>query len=87
MAALAQAAGRDVSEAMASTAASAAPLWSAEQHGWLQALGYTLYVGADADVGAVVAQAAQAEVGAAPAADAAAGACSDSSAGAAASAA
>jgi hypothetical protein len=34
---------------------SAAPLWSAEQHGWLQALGHTLYVGADAEVGAVVA--------------------------------
>ncbi|UYB54481.1 alanine acetyltransferase [Xanthomonas sp. AM6] len=32
-----------------------APLWSAEQHGWLQALGHTLYVGVDAD--AVVAQA------------------------------
>jgi hypothetical protein len=68
VAALAQAAGRDVSEAMAN----AAPLWSAEQHGWLQALGHTLYVGADADVGAVVAQPAPAEERADPAADVAA---------------
>ncbi|QNH18335.1 alanine acetyltransferase [Xanthomonas sp. SS] len=68
MAALAQAAGRDVSEAMSS----AAPLWSAEQHGWLQALGHTLYVGADTDVGAVVAQPALAEERNAPAAAAAA---------------
>ncbi|WP_369981904.1 alanine acetyltransferase [Xanthomonas bundabergensis] len=52
--------------------ASDVPLWSAEQHGWLQALGYTLYVGADADVGAVVAQPAQAQVHDAPVADAAA---------------
>ncbi|MDL5366187.1 alanine acetyltransferase [Xanthomonas sp. NCPPB 2654] len=47
-----------------------APLWSAEQHGWLQALGHTLYVGADADIAAVVAQPAQ--VRDSPAADAAA---------------
>ncbi|MCC4597082.1 alanine acetyltransferase [Xanthomonas campestris pv. phormiicola] len=52
--------------------ANAAPLWSAEQHGWLQALGHTLYVGADADVGAVVAQPALAEQRNAPAADVAA---------------
>lgn len=57
---------------MASTDASAAPLWSAEQHGWLQVLGYTLYVGADADVGAVVAQPAQAQGRDAAAADTAA---------------
>ncbi|WP_309917056.1 hypothetical protein [Xanthomonas sp. 1678] len=55
---------------MASPAAHDAPLWSAEQHGWLQALGHTLYVGADADIGAVVAQPAQAQVHDAPAADA-----------------
>lgn len=67
MAALAQAAGRDVSEAMANIG----PLWSAEQHGWLQALGYTLYVGADADIGAVVAPPAQAaQMRDAPVADA-----------------
>ena len=47
----------------------AAPLWTAEQHGWLKALGHTLYVGAGVDVGTVVAQP---EVGDAPAADAAA---------------
>ncbi|KTF40183.1 hypothetical protein [Xanthomonas translucens] len=56
-----------MSEAMSS----AAPLWTAEQHGWLQALGHTLYVGAGAgaDVGTVVVQP---EVGDAPVADAAA---------------
>jgi len=47
-----------------------APLWSAEQHGWLQALGHTLYVAADAEVDAVVAQPAT-EARAAAAADAA----------------
>ncbi|WP_369934210.1 alanine acetyltransferase [Xanthomonas tesorieronis] len=46
-----------MSDALANTG----PLWSAEQHGWLQALGHTLYVGADADLGAVVAQPAPAE--------------------------
>ncbi|OAX62321.1 hypothetical protein A6R72_01040 [Xanthomonas translucens pv. graminis] len=56
-----------MSEAMSS----AAPLWSAEQHGWLQALGHTLYVGADAEVGAVVAQPAPAQLRDPPAADAA----------------
>ncbi|WIH06996.1 DNA polymerase III subunit psi [Xanthomonas translucens pv. graminis] len=50
---------------------SAAPLWSAEQHGWLQVLGHTLYVGADAEVGAVVAQPAPAPLRDPPAADAA----------------
>ncbi|QDI05916.1 hypothetical protein [Xanthomonas cerealis] len=49
----------------------AAPLWTAEQHGWLQALGHTVYVGADAEVGAVVAQPAQAQLRDPPAADAA----------------
>ncbi|MFC6841321.1 alanine acetyltransferase [Xanthomonas theicola] len=43
--------------------AGSAPLWSPEQHGWLQALGHTLYLGADA----AVAQAAQAEARAAAA--------------------
>ncbi|UKE52809.1 alanine acetyltransferase [Xanthomonas translucens] len=50
---------------------SAAPLWTAEQHGWLQALGHTVYVGVDAEVGAVVAQPAQAQLRDPPAADAA----------------
>ncbi|MBC3971121.1 hypothetical protein H8S50_02720, partial [Xanthomonas translucens pv. undulosa] len=49
---------------------SAAPLWTAEQHGWLQALGHTVYVGVDAEVGAVVAQPAQAQLRDPPAADA-----------------
>ena len=57
---------------MSEAIANSGPLWSAEQHGWLQALGHTLYVGADADVGAVVAQPASAELRDAPAAEAAA---------------
>ncbi len=57
---------------MSEATANAAPLWSAEQHGWLQALGHTLYVGVDADAGAVVAQAAPVEARDVPAVDAAA---------------